>query len=108
MIGRSRDDAARPGRAPPLISRLGPAQHLDLRDSAVVTLQRVQQTLRLDAPDPPDAVVAPLPEFGIPKYSPVTMDEHMATTLGNLRKGVPSWDAATNTSRSATYDYGGA
>ena len=34
------------------------------------------------------------------------MDEHMATTLGKLRKGVPSWDAATNTSRSATYDYG--
>ena len=56
----------------------------------------------------PDAVVAPLPEFGIPKYSPVTMDTHMATTLGNLRKGVPSWDAQTNTSRSATYDYGGA
>ena len=54
----------------------------------------------------PDAVVAPLPKFGTPKYSPVTMDEHMATTLGNLRKGVPSWDAATNTSRSATYDYG--
>lgn len=54
----------------------------------------------------PDAVVAPLPKFGAPKYSPVTMDEHMATTLGNLRKGVPSWDAATNTSRSATYDYG--
>ena len=56
----------------------------------------------------PDAVVAPLPAFGAPKYSPVTMDEHMATTLGNLRKGVPSWDAQTNTSRSATYDYGGA
>ena len=54
----------------------------------------------------PDAVVAPLPAFGEPKYSPVTMDEHMATTLGNLRKGVPSWDAQTNTSRSATYDYG--
>jgi len=53
----------------------------------------------------PDAVVAPLPEFGAPKYSAVRMDQHMATTLGNLRKGVPSWDPDTNTSRSATYDY---
>jgi len=56
----------------------------------------------------PDAVVAPLPHFtrdAPPKYSPVTMQTHMDTTLGNLRRGVGSWDPATNTSRSATYDY---
>ena len=56
----------------------------------------------------PDEVVAPLAAFcgsGGPKYTPVTMQKHMDTTLGNLRRGIPSWDPATNTSRSATYDY---
>ena len=56
----------------------------------------------------PDQVVEPLDHFcrdTPPKYSPVTMQTHMDTTLGNLRKGIGSWDPVTNTSRSATYDY---
>lgn len=59
----------------------------------------------------PDEVVAPLPDFvgaDGPRYTPVTMQEHMDTTLGNLRIGIPSWDPSTNTSRSATYVYGDA
>mmetsp|Transcript_28206 Transcript_28206/g.84473 ORF Transcript_28206/g.84473 Transcript_28206/m.84473 type:complete len:383 (-) Transcript_28206:46-1194(-) len=53
----------------------------------------------------PDEVVAPLPAFGEPRYSPVTMAEHMETTLGNLRNGVPSWDPVNQVSLSAVYDY---
>mmetsp|Transcript_7461 Transcript_7461/g.23472 ORF Transcript_7461/g.23472 Transcript_7461/m.23472 type:complete len:395 (+) Transcript_7461:151-1335(+) len=53
----------------------------------------------------PDELVAPLPAFGEPRYTPVTMRNHMDTTLRNLRQGIPSWDAEANTSRSATYVY---
>ena len=53
----------------------------------------------------PGETIAPLSEFGEPRYSSMTMQQHMDTTLGNLREGVPSWDPETNTSRSATYVY---
>ena len=56
----------------------------------------------------PDTLVQPLPNFcrhEPPKYTPVTMQRHMDTTLGNLRRGVPCWDAKSNTSNSATYRY---
>ena len=53
----------------------------------------------------PTTMIAPLPQFGVPKYSSVSMDTHMRTTMRNVANGIPSWDSMTNTSRSATYIY---
>ncbi|KAJ1451318.1 hypothetical protein M885DRAFT_18412 [Pelagophyceae sp. CCMP2097] len=57
----------------------------------------------------PDALVQPLPQFITPEnpaaYTPVTMEHHMNTTLGNLDAGVASWDSGNNASKSATYHY---
>ena len=73
----------------------------------------------------PDSVIEPLPEFliqrdadgkaaqtlgakAVPvpaKYTPVTMQKHMETTMNNVRAGLGSWDSARNVSISATYRY---
>eukprot|EP00037_Helgoeca_nana_P020078 m.198238 g.198238 ORF g.198238 m.198238 type:complete len:296 (-) comp25124_c0_seq4:535-1422(-) len=57
----------------------------------------------------PDAIVAPLPAFVSDDrpaaYTPVTMRNHMETTIRNLEKGIPAWDNERNVSRTATYVY---
>ncbi|KAJ8601153.1 hypothetical protein CTAYLR_008489 [Chrysophaeum taylorii] len=53
----------------------------------------------------PDAIVAPLPHFGEPVYTPVSMAKHMRTTLTNLKLGKPAWDPVSNASLTATYVY---
>jgi isopenicillin N synthase-like dioxygenase len=57
----------------------------------------------------PDAIVAPLPAFVSDDrpaaYTPVTMRNHMETTIRNLEKGIPAWDNEQNVSRTATYVY---
>ena len=55
------------------------------------------------------AVCAPLPAFVTrarpARYAPVTMREHMDTTVRNLEAGRGGWDAATQTSTTARYEY---
>jgi len=75
------------------------------------TPHRVLQTphdrmsiIRFHALDP-SAIVEPLPQFGSPKYSPVTMEKHMRTTMRNIADGIPSWNTKDNTSVSATFVY---
>ena len=57
----------------------------------------------------PNTMVAPLPAFvsveSPAKYTPVTMERHMETTLANLALGLGSWDGDRNVSTSATYVY---
>mmetsp|Transcript_1145 Transcript_1145/g.3907 ORF Transcript_1145/g.3907 Transcript_1145/m.3907 type:complete len:297 (+) Transcript_1145:131-1021(+) len=53
----------------------------------------------------PDTIITPLPQFGDPLYSPVSMENHMRTTMRNLADGIPSWDPNTNSSLSATRSY---
>ena len=54
-------------------------------------------------------LVYPLPAFvsenNPAKYTPVTMKEHMETTVENLERGLGSWCETTNTSKSASYEY---
>jgi isopenicillin N synthase-like dioxygenase len=58
----------------------------------------------------PETLVAPMAQFITatrPRaYTPVTMREHMATTLRNLTEGKGAWDVETETSITATYKYG--
>jgi len=58
----------------------------------------------------PGTVVAPLPQFvasggGETHYTPVTMETHMATTLGNLEQGLGSWSEESQRSISAHRRY---
>jgi len=53
----------------------------------------------------PGALIEPLPQFGAPRYSTVTMERHMETTMRNLEAGLGSWDADRQCSQSASYDY---
>jgi isopenicillin N synthase-like dioxygenase len=56
-----------------------------------------------------DVLVAPMPQFVTAerpaRYSAVTMERHMETTMKNLEAGLGSWDSVENRSRSAAYDY---
>ena len=57
----------------------------------------------------PDAVVAPLAHFVTPDrpagYTPVTMRRHVETTITNLERGLPAWDAERGISLTATFEY---
>lgn len=59
----------------------------------------------------PETVVAPLPHFvqsglgGTANYTPVTMERHMTTTLGNLEQGLGSWSEESQRSISASRRY---
>jgi len=56
-----------------------------------------------------DAVIKPFPQFvseaSPARYSWVTMETHMGTTMRNLAAGRGSWDSATQQSTSANYLY---
>jgi len=52
-----------------------------------------------------NTLIAPIEKFGIPRYTPVRMKEHMDTTMKNLELGLGSWDAENNVSKTATYVY---
>mmetsp|Transcript_13182 Transcript_13182/g.15391 ORF Transcript_13182/g.15391 Transcript_13182/m.15391 type:complete len:349 (-) Transcript_13182:32-1078(-) len=52
-----------------------------------------------------DTLIAPLEKFGTPLYTPVTMKEHMETTMRNLELGHGAWDPIKKCSKTATYVY---
>jgi hypothetical protein len=63
-----------------------------------------------------ETLVAPLPQFVSPhrpaSYTPVTMREHMETTMSNLRKGKGAWSPGSHVgdpgrSLTATFEYRG-
>lgn len=53
----------------------------------------------------PDTEIAPMKQFGEPRYSKTTMRQHMSTTLSNLELGLGAWDAKANRSKTANYWY---
>jgi isopenicillin N synthase-like dioxygenase len=57
----------------------------------------------------PKTVIQPLQSFVTPQkpslYTPMTMEQHMETTMENLRLGKGAWCSETDTSLTATYRY---
>mmetsp|Transcript_29918 Transcript_29918/g.50679 ORF Transcript_29918/g.50679 Transcript_29918/m.50679 type:complete len:130 (+) Transcript_29918:745-1134(+) len=57
----------------------------------------------------PETLIEPMKEFvsddSPPRYTPVRMKTHMATTLQNLREGKGAWDSTNNRSVTANYVY---
>ena len=76
----------------------------------VLTPHHRQSIIRFNAVAA-DTLIAPLPEFvdedggNPPRYSPVTMQTHMETTMRNLEQGLGAWDDDEQVSLTATYNY---